>query len=102
MEKQSHKLLQSAVYQRTFDLFGLKIRIKFSKPRRKEATQNASDWGRALLQTWIKQCLNGRDGAVSALVFKTKAIEFAEKTNVENFKTLVTSYNVCLASNNTH
>ena len=37
----------------------LKNKDKFSNPRRKEATQNASDGGRALLQTWIKQCLNG-------------------------------------------
>ena len=30
--------------------------------------------------------VRSRDVAVSALVFKTKAIEFAEKMNVENFK----------------
>ena len=30
--------------------------------------------------------VRSRDVAVSALVFKTKAIEFAEKINVENFK----------------
>ena len=65
------------------------MRIKFSKPRIKKATQNASNWGRALLQTWIKHWLlvvRNRDAAVSALVFKTKATEFAEKLNVENFK----------------
>ena len=59
MEKQSPKSLQSTVYQRTLYLLGYKIRIKFSKPRRKEAIENVSDRGRALLQTWIKQCLNG-------------------------------------------
>ena len=46
--------------------------------------------------------VRSRDTAVSSLVFKTKAIEFVEKMSVGNFKTLVTSYNVCLASNNTH
>ena len=30
--------------------------------------------------------VRSRDVAVSTLVFKTKAIEFAEKINVENFK----------------
>ena len=30
--------------------------------------------------------VRSRDVAVSALVFKTKAIDFAEKMNVENFK----------------
>ena len=30
--------------------------------------------------------VQSRDAAVSALVFKTKAIEFAEKMNIENFK----------------
>ena len=32
------------------------------------------------------QVVRGRYVAISALVFKTKAIEFAEKINVENFK----------------
>ena len=30
--------------------------------------------------------VRSRDVAISALVFKTKAIEFAEKRNAENFK----------------
>ena len=63
IEKQSRKSLQSTLYQRTLYLLGYKDKI--SKPRRKEATieaghfQNASNWGRALLQTWVKQFLNG-------------------------------------------
>ena len=51
------------------------------------------------LSTWLKNIANldqamfkwllvvrKRDEAVSALVFKTKAFEFAEEMNVENFK----------------
>ena len=49
VEDGSRKSLQSTVYQRTLYLLGEKIRIKVSKPRRKEATENTSDCGRALL-----------------------------------------------------
>ena len=43
VEDGSRKSLQSTVYQSTLYLIGEKIRIKVSKPRRKEAIENTSD-----------------------------------------------------------
>ena len=68
----------------------LKIRIKFSKPRIKANSKRQrlrqgtfANLDQAMFK-WLL-VVRSRDVAVSALVFKTKATEFAEKMNVDNF-----------------
>ena len=70
----------------------LEIRIKFSKTRRIKSNSKHQQLRQGtfanLDQAMFKWLLvvRSRDVAASALVFKTKAIEFAEKMNLKKFK----------------
>ena len=58
---------------------------KGSNPKRQRLRQGTfADLDQAMFK-WLL-VVRSRDVAVSALVFKTKATEFAEKMNVENFR----------------
>ena len=70
----------------------LEIRIKFSKTRGIKSNSKRQQLRQGtfanLDQAMFKWLLvvRSRDVAASALVFKTKAIEFAEKMNLKKFK----------------
>ena len=89
MEKKSRKSLQSTVYQRAIYLLGWKIRIKFSEigsnSKRQRLRQDTFVNLDQAKFKWFLAVLS-RVVAVSTLAFKTKAIDFEEKINVENFK----------------
>ena len=58
---------------------------KRSNPKRQRLRQGTfANLDQAIFK-WLL-VVRSRDVAVSALVFKTKAIEFAEKMNLKNFK----------------
>ena len=92
MEKQSRKSLQSTLYQKTLYLTWLKNKDKIFEAMKKGSNSKRQRLREGtfanLDQAMFKWLLvvRSRDVAVSALVFKIKATEFAEKINVENFK----------------
>ena len=91
MEKQCHKSLQSALYQKTLYLLA-KNKDKMFEATKKESNSKHQRLRQCIFanldQAMFKWLLvvRSRDVAVSTLVSKTKAIDFAEKMKAENFK----------------